>query len=66
VGWDLFVISTINGISCGQDRCPCIKGRSYSSFGYGNCLLFHNFMDWSSVAFVHFIELVYAADSHIS
>lgn len=63
---DLFVISTINGVGCSQDGCPCVQSSRDACFGYRNRLLLHNFVDRSSVTFVHLIELVYAADSHIS
>src|SRR5258708_31718091 len=51
--------------SCGVGRCDdstsCLQGRHYTGLGDRNRLLFHGFVNASSVRIVHLVEFVYEA-----
>lgn len=58
-------VPAVEGIGSGKDGGTCVERGGDACFGDGDCLLFHDFMDGSSVVLVHLIELVDAAHSHI-
>ena len=59
------VIATANGIRCCDDGTACLEGGNDAGFGNGNGLLFHCFVDGSSVLIIHFIEFVNETSSFV-
>ena len=59
----LAVIPPTDGISGREDRCTRVERSLDASFGDGDGLLFHRFMDRDLVRDVHLVELVDCTDA---
>lgn len=59
------VIPSVNRVSCGEYGCTSVETGCDTSLCNGYSLLFHNFMNVGTISFVHFVELIDAADSSI-
>ena len=59
----LAIIPPADGVSGGKDRRACIERSLDPSFGDGDGLLFHRFVDRDLVGEVHLVEFIDSTDA---
>lgn len=61
----LLVVASVEGVGSSKNGGSGVERGSYAGLGDGDSLLLHDFVDGCAVEFLHFVELVNAADSHV-
>ena len=59
------IVISLQRVSCCNDTASCLQAGVDSSLGDRDGLLFHGFVDWSSVLIVHFVELINETDTFV-
>ena len=62
---DSAIVAAADGIGGGDDGAARLEGGDDASFGDGDGLLFHGFVDGGAVLVVHFVEFVDQADAPV-